>query len=56
MPQRLVDKQVIYDGKKVRLEVHHMEDEDTGKRSRREVCVTPGPSLSCPSCRMGACF
>jgi ADP-ribose pyrophosphatase len=48
MPQRLIDKQVIYDGRKVRLEVHHLEDEDTGKRSRREVCVHPGAVVVLP--------
>ena len=42
MPYRLVEKQVIYDGKKVRLEVHHLEDQETGSRTRREVCVHPG--------------
>ena len=42
MPYRLVEKQVIYDGKKVRLEVHHLEDPETGSRTRREVCVHPG--------------
>jgi ADP-ribose pyrophosphatase len=41
MEYRLVEKQVIYDGKKVRLEIHHLEDED-GNRVRREVCVHPG--------------
>jgi len=41
MPHRLVEKQVIFDGKKVRLEVHHFED-DQGKRFRREVCVHNG--------------
>ncbi len=42
MSYRLVEKQVIYDGKKVRLELHHLQDEETGKRHRREVCVHPG--------------
>lgn len=42
MSNRLVEKQVIYDGVKVRLEVHHLEDEDTGKRHKREVVVHPG--------------
>ena len=41
MPHQLIDKQVIFDGKKVRLEVHHFED-DQGKRLRREVCVHNG--------------
>lgn len=43
MAFRLVEKQVIYQGKKVRLEVHHMaEEEDITRRTRREVCVHPG--------------
>jgi ADP-ribose pyrophosphatase len=41
LSHRLVEKQVIFDGKKVRLEVHHFED-DQGKRLRREVCVHNG--------------
>ena len=48
MPHRLIDKQVIYDGKKVRLEVHHLEDNETGKRLRREVCVHPGAVVVLP--------
>ena len=48
MPHRLIDKQVIYDGKKVRLEIHHLEDADTAKRSRREVCVHPGAVVILP--------
>lgn len=42
MSNRLIEKQVIYDGAKLRLEVHHLEDEDTGKRHKREVVVHPG--------------
>jgi ADP-ribose pyrophosphatase len=43
MPYRLVEKQVIYNGKKVRVEVHHFEDpDDVTKRAHREVCVHPG--------------
>ena len=48
MSHRLIDKQVIYDGKKVRLEVHHLEHEDTGKRLRKEVCVHPGAVVVLP--------
>ena len=48
MPHRLIDKQVLYDGKKVRLEIHHLEDADSGKRSRREVCVHPGAVVILP--------
>ena len=42
MPNRLIEKQVIYDGKKVRLELHHLEDEETNRRHAREVVVHPG--------------
>jgi ADP-ribose pyrophosphatase len=48
MSYHLVDKQVIYDGKKVRLEVHHLDNDDTGKRHRREVCVHPGAVVVLP--------
>lgn len=48
MAYRLVDKQVIYDGRKVRLELHHLDNEDTGKRHRREVCVHPGAVVVLP--------
>ena len=37
----LIEKQVLYDGKKVRLEIHHLQDEE-GKRYKREVVVHPG--------------
>ena len=48
MFNRLVEKQVLYDGKKVRLELHRLEDEDTGKRMTREVCVHPGAVVILP--------
>src|SRR6476660_8573981 len=41
MASKLIEKQVIYDGKKVRLEVHHLES-DEGRRHRREIVVHPG--------------
>src|SRR5688572_22972837 len=47
MGNRLIEKQVIYDGKKVRLEVHHLES-DEGKRSKREVVVHPGAVVVLP--------
>jgi ADP-ribose pyrophosphatase len=37
MAYRLIEKQVLYNGRKVRLEIHHMEDEDSGKRTQREI-------------------
>lgn len=48
MSYRLVEKQVIYDGTKVRLEVHHLENEETGGRHKREVCVHPGAVVVLP--------
>lgn len=41
MVYHLIEKQVIYNGRRIRLEVHHLEDEE-GKRAHREVCVHPG--------------
>ena len=41
MPYRLVDKQLIYVGKRVRLEIHHLDDDDTGRRVSKEVVVHP---------------
>jgi ADP-ribose pyrophosphatase len=38
----LIEKQVVYDGKRVRLELHHFRDENTSKRHVREICVHPG--------------
>lgn len=48
MAYRLVDKQLIYNGKRVRLEVHHLEDDDTGRRINKEVCVHPGAVVILP--------
>jgi ADP-ribose pyrophosphatase len=48
MAYRLIEKQVIYNGKKVRLEVHHLEDEETGRRAQREVVVHPGAVVVLP--------
>ena len=42
MSNRLIEKQVIYDGSKVRLELHHLQDEETNRRHKREVVVHPG--------------
>lgn len=41
MSYRLIEKQVVYDGKKIRLELHQLEN-DQGRRHQREVCVHPG--------------
>jgi ADP-ribose pyrophosphatase len=47
MPLKLIDKQVLYQGKRLRLELHHMEDEE-GARVVREVCVHPGAVVILP--------
>jgi ADP-ribose pyrophosphatase len=48
MAHTVVDRQIVYNGKKVRLEIHHLEDPDTGKRHKREVCVHPGAVVVLP--------
>ncbi len=45
MAYRLIEKQVIYRGQKVQLELHRLENEATEKRHTREVCVHPGAVL-----------
>ncbi|HET6246867.1 MAG TPA: NUDIX hydrolase [Tepidisphaeraceae bacterium] len=45
MPYRLLEKQVIYDGAKCRLELHQLENEQTGKRHSREVVAHNGAVL-----------
>ena len=42
MAYRLAEKQVLYDGEKIRLEIHHLEDEDTGRRAQREIVAHSG--------------
>ncbi len=42
MAYRLIEKQTLYNGKKVRLEVHHLQNEEDEKRTQREVVVHPG--------------
>jgi ADP-ribose pyrophosphatase len=48
MSYRLADKQTIYVGKKVRLEVQHLENEETGARMLHEVVVHPGAVVILP--------
>jgi ADP-ribose pyrophosphatase len=48
MPYHLADKQTIYVGKKVRLEIHHLENESNGSRMLREVVVHPGAVVVLP--------
>ena len=47
MSYRLVERQVIFNGSKVRLELHHLES-DEGGRTKREVCVHPGAVVILP--------
>lgn len=47
MHGRLIDKQLIYDGSRIRLELHHIEKED-GTRLRKEVVVHPGAVVILP--------
>jgi ADP-ribose pyrophosphatase len=47
MTYQLVEKQVIFTGSKVRLELHHLQNDD-GERTRREVCVHPGAVVVLP--------
>jgi len=47
MAYRVIEKQVIFDGSRVRLELHHLEN-DEGARTRREVCVHPGAVVILP--------
>lgn len=48
MAYELIEKQVIFEGKKVRLEVHHLRDDRSGKRSAREVVAHPGAVVILP--------
>jgi ADP-ribose pyrophosphatase len=47
MGYQLIEKQVLYTGKKLRLEVHHLES-DEGKRTKKEVVVHPGAVVVLP--------
>jgi ADP-ribose pyrophosphatase len=47
MASRLIDKQVIFEGRKVRLEIHHLEDDD-GRRHKVEVVAHPGAVVVLP--------
>src|SRR2546423_2910798 len=42
MESKHIDRQLIYSGKKIKLELHHLEDSNTGTRHVREVVVHPG--------------
>jgi ADP-ribose pyrophosphatase len=48
MAHRVVDKQTIFSGKRVRMEVHTVENDETGVRHAREVVVHPGAVVVLP--------
>lgn len=48
MRSRLIERQVIYSGKKCRLELHRLENEETGRKQSREVVVHPGAVIILP--------
>jgi ADP-ribose pyrophosphatase len=48
MSHSVVDKQVIFSGSRVRLEVHTLADDATGKRVAKEVVVHPGAVVILP--------
>lgn len=47
MAYQMNQRQVLYDGKKVRLELHHLEDEE-GRKFKVEVCQHPGAVVILP--------
>jgi ADP-ribose pyrophosphatase len=48
MHYRMIEKQLIYKGKKVQLEVHRLENEETNREVTREVVVHPGAVVVLP--------
>jgi ADP-ribose pyrophosphatase len=48
MPHRLIEKQVVYRGKRLQFEVHRIENEETEKMATREICVHPGSVVILP--------
>ena len=47
MSYQVIEKQVIYTGKKMRLEIHRLEDEE-GRKAQAEVCIHPGAVVVLP--------
>ncbi|MBC7783932.1 MAG: NUDIX hydrolase [Burkholderiales bacterium] len=47
MDFEVVEKQVLFTGKKIRLELHHLRGSD-GSRHKREICVHPGAVVILP--------
>jgi ADP-ribose pyrophosphatase len=48
MSHRLIEKQAIFAGSRIRLELHTMENEETSKRYTKEVVVHPGAVVILP--------
>lgn len=48
MSFEIVEKQVLYTGKKIRLELHHLRSDSDGSRHMREICVHPGAVVILP--------
>ena len=48
MSHTVVDKQTIFSGSRVRLEVHTLADDATGKRLSKEIVVHPGAVVILP--------
>jgi ADP-ribose pyrophosphatase len=48
MHYRLIEKQIVFKGKKVTLEVDRIEDEETGREYTREMVIHPGAVVILP--------
>lgn len=48
MHYRLIEKQIIFKGKKVQVEVDRVEDEETGREYQREMVIHPGAVVILP--------
>jgi ADP-ribose pyrophosphatase len=48
MSYQVIDKQLLYSGQKIKLEVHHLEEEISGNRIKREIVVHPGAVVILP--------
>ncbi len=48
MSWQVIEKQQLYRGEKISLEVHHLQDDETLKTTRREVVVHPGAVVILP--------
>lgn len=53
MARKLIEKQVIYTGKKLQLEVHRLEEEESGRKFSREVVKHPGAVVILPITEAG---